>query len=94
MKNEIRKKLLIKRRYFQNIQREVADNVIYERFFSLFSEYNRFFIYNSFDSEASTKKIIKPLLETGKRVYLPRIENGKMVAVGYGDMKKGAFGID
>lgn len=93
MKDELRKKLSIKRKYFQNVQREAADNVIYENFFSLFSSYESFFIYNSIKYEASTQKIISSLRVNGKKVYLPRVENENMVAVEYGEMKKGAFGI-
>ena len=94
MKEEIRKKLIIKRRYFQNVQRETADLAILDNFINAFNDYESFFIYNSFSTEASTKLIISALLKAGKKVYLPRVEGGDMVAVPYGKMRKGAFGIE
>lgn len=94
MKDEIRRKLKIKRRYFQNIRREVADAEIFENFMNAFKKYGSFFIYNSFGSEADTKKIISALLKADKRVYLPRVEGDNIVAVPYGAMRVGAFGIE
>lgn len=94
MKDEIRRKLKIKRRDFQNIRREAADAEIFENFMSAFKKHGSFFIYNSFGSEADTKKIISVLLKADKRVYLPRVEGDNIVAVPYGTMRVGAFGIE
>ena len=94
MKDELRNKLKIKRKYFQNVQREVADRVIAETFFAAFENYDSFLIYNSFSTEADTSLIISELLAAGKRVYLPRVEGENIVAVPYGATKKGAFGIE
>ena len=47
-KNAVREKLKIKRRYFGNYIREVADAVIYDNFFNAYSDFDSFFIYNSF----------------------------------------------
>lgn len=94
MKDKLRNKLKIKRRYFQNYQRETADLAIFDNFLNAFSGFESFFIYNSFSTEADTKRIIGALLNAGKRVYLPRVEGENIVAVGYGETQKGAFGID
>ena len=94
MKDEIRRKLKIKRRDFRNIRREAADAEIFENFMNAFKKYGSFFIYNSFGSEADTKKIISALLKADKRVYLPRVEGDNIVAVPYGTMRVGAFGIE
>lgn len=94
MKDELRKKLKIKRRYFQNIARQEADRAISEDFIAAFSGYDSFFIYNSFGMEADTRLIIGELLSLGKRVYLPRVEGGEIVAVPYGETRRGAFGIE
>ncbi len=94
MKDELRRKLKIKRKYFQNVRREAADNAILETFLAAFGRYDSFFIYNSFGFEAGTKQIISALLKSGKRVYLPRVEGGDIVAVPYGETGVGAFGIE
>lgn len=39
------------------------------------------FVYLSFSSEAPTHALIERLLETGHTVLLPRVEDGKMIAV-------------
>ena len=95
MKNEIRYKQKIKRKYLGEIVRQEADRAILETFLEAFSKYESFFIYNSFSTEARTDFIIEELLKAGKRVYLPRVEGENIVAVPYsGDgLKKGAFGI-
>lgn len=95
MKNEIRYKQKIKRKYLGEIVRQESDRAILEAFLEAFSKYDSFFIYNSFSTEARTDLIIQELLKMGKRVYLPRVEEKNMVAVPYlGDeLNKGAFGI-
>lgn len=95
MKNEIRKKLKIKRKYFGEVVRLEADRAILQTFLQAFSKYQSFFIYNSFSSEARTDWIIDELLKMGKRVYLPRVEGEIMVAVPYsgGDLNKSALGV-
>lgn len=40
-----------------------------------------FFVYNSFGAEVETNLIIEHLFALNKKVYLPRVENGEMVAV-------------
>lgn len=95
MKSEIRRKMLIKRKYLGEILRLEADRVIFDEFFGAFSKYGSFFIYNSFSTEARTDLIIDGLLKMGKKVYLPRVEGKNIVAVPYfgGGLKEGAFGI-
>ena len=44
-----------------------------------------FFVYLSFSSETPTDKLVCRLQEDGHRVVCPRIENGRMVAVEYGE---------
>lgn len=94
MKDKVREKLKIKRKYFANYQREYADGVICNTILENFSTFNSYFIYNSFSTETDTKSIIARLLALGKKVYLPRVENKKIVAVPYGKMQTGKFGID
>ncbi|MDE6868911.1 MAG: 5-formyltetrahydrofolate cyclo-ligase [Clostridia bacterium] len=93
-KEELRYKLKIKRKYFVGVRREFADGAILDNFLNAFGQYDSFFIYNSFSTEADTKGIIAELLKADKKVYLPRVDGGKMVAVPYGETSKGAFGID
>ena len=93
MKDELRNKIKIKRRYFQNVQRAEADRVIAETFMQAFGNYRSFLIYNSFAAEADTSRIISMLVAAGKSVYLPRVEGENIVAAPFGDTKEGAFGI-
>lgn len=96
MKDEIRYKYKIKRKYFQHSRREVADGAICDNVLALFSGMDCFFIYNSFGAETDTKNIIASLISRGKRVLLPRVEGDEMVPVEYreGDeLAKSAFGV-
>lgn len=94
-KDELRYKLKVKRRYMGEIVRLEADRTILEEFIQSFSNYKSFFIYNGFSTEARTDMIISYLLESGKRVYLPRVEGREIVAVPYfgGECPLGAYGI-
>ena len=52
------------------------------------------FVYLSYSSEAPTDKLIDGLLERGCKVFCPRLENGQMSAVEYGeDFSVNAYGI-
>ncbi len=95
MKNEIRNKMKIKRKYFGEIVRSQADIAICEAFLAEFYKFDSFLIYNSLPLEARTDLIIAELLKGGKKVYLPRVEGQNIVAVPYfgGELKTGAFGI-
>lgn len=94
MKDEIRFKQKIKRKYFQGVRREFADEVIAGNFLAVYGGYESFFVYNSFGTEADTKIIIAGLKQAGKEIYLPRVEGNAITAVPYGETKRGAFGIE
>lgn len=97
MKEELRYKYKIKRKYFQHSAREVADGAIADIVLEAFADRDSFFVYYSYGSEADTHLIISRLLEAGKRVYLPRVEGNEMVAVPYkaGDaLIKNKYGIE
>jgi 5-formyltetrahydrofolate cyclo-ligase len=94
MKDDIRKAMKIKRRYFENVRREVADLNILDNFLAGYSGYDSFFIYNSFGTEARTDLIISALVKAGKSVYLPRVEGENIVAVPFGECSVGSFGIE
>lgn len=72
-----------------------ASAEIAEQFVSRFSSCDSFFIYYSFGSEADTKKLIARLISLNKRVFLPRVEGGKMVPVEYygQPMKRSSLGV-
>ena len=93
-KDEVRYKLKIKRRYFQNIVRQEADRVLLETFIAAFGDREHYLLYSSIGDEARTDRLIEELSALGKKVYLPRVEGENIVAVPYGNLKKGAFGID
>ena len=95
MKDELRYKYKIKRKYFQHSRREVADGAISDNVVALFGDKNTFLIYYSFGSEADTKKLIDRLISLGKRVFLPRVEGENMVAAEYvaGGLIKSALGV-
>lgn len=82
-KRQLRNKYKIKRQYFQHSAREVADGAICDAVCALAERYQTFFVYNSFGSEADTRRLIARLLSADKRVFLPRTEGKEMVAVPY-----------
>lgn len=97
MKDQLRYKYKIKRRYFQHSAREVADGAIADALLNAFKNYDGFFVYYSYGSEADTHALINRLINAGKRVYLPRVEGQALKAVRYfGDstgLKKNFYGI-
>lgn len=86
--------MTVKRRYLGEIVRLEADRAMLETFEAAFSCYNSFLVYSSFSTEARTDLLIERLLSEGKRVYLPRVEGERLAPVLYGELKKGAFGIN
>lgn len=90
----LRKQFKSLRAGFKGAERERADEAVLETFLNRFAGFESYFIYNSFSSEADTKRIISALLKADKRVFLPRTEGENMVAVPYGQTKPGAFGIE
>lgn len=97
MKEQLRYKYKIKRKYFQHSAREVADGAISDIVTAAFEHSESFFIYYSYGSEADTHALIARLLGAGKRVYLPRVEGKIIVPVRYfGDestLVKNGYGI-
>ena len=97
MKEGLRYKYKIKRKYFQNSVREVADGAIKDVVELAFSDKTNFFIYYSYGTEADTHAIIEGLLSTGKKVYLPRVEGDIIVPVPYTaktELVKNSLGIE
>lgn len=73
MKDDLRYKYKIKRKYFQHSRRAVADGAVADNLLNYFSDARSFFIYYSFGSETDTHGIIERLLAAGREVYLPRV---------------------
>ena len=93
-KIDVRLQLKKVRADFPGERRESADAAISDIFLKAYGGLQSYFIYNSFSSEADTKHIINSLLSSGKRVYIPRVEGEDIVAVPFGNMRRGAFGIE
>ncbi|MCD7729648.1 MAG: 5-formyltetrahydrofolate cyclo-ligase [Clostridia bacterium] len=94
MKEDLRYKYKILRKYFQGVRREEADRAIAECFMAAYENYSSFFIYNSFGTEADSHGLIEWLISSNKRVYLPRVQGDDIVPVPYGKTVKGAYGIE
>ena len=95
-KARARRKFLAKRDKIIGAARERAQAAIEENIFSVggFFDAEDYFIYLSFGSEVATNSIISALLSRGKRIYVPKICEGKMLAVKIsGGMKINSFGI-
>lgn len=97
MKEQLRYKYKVKRRYFQHSAREVADGAISDIIAEAFSHNDSFLVYFSYGTEADTHAIINRLIAAGKSVYLPRVEGENIVPVRYfGDentLVKNSYGI-
>lgn len=81
-----------KSKRMENVNRDVKEERLIDHFYTaVFGERKgagmrrSFFIYLSFFLEAPTDRLIERLLADGHAVYCPRLENGKMVAVPYGE---------
>ena len=72
---------------------EEKDGAIADRVLSLFGDRTSFFLYVSVRTEVATDALIRRLIRRGKRVCVPRIENGVMLAVPYAPLMAGAYGI-
>ena len=92
-KQEIRYKLKIKRRYFQGVRRDFADEVIAENFIAAYGHLDSFLLYCAKGDEAKTSLIEEKLVELNKKVFYPRVEGEDIVPVPRGQMIEGAFGI-
>lgn len=58
-----------------------------------FGAAERFFVYWSVGAEADTHALVAALRAAGKQVFLPRIADGNMIAVPFGRLERGAYGI-
>lgn len=83
MKDQLRYKYKIKRKYFQHSAREVADGAISDEILNRFENAQSFLVYYSFGSEADTHALITRLLAQGKRVFLPRVCGNDIKPVQY-----------
>lgn len=94
-KNELRQSMKARRVAAQD--RSARDEMILQNLFSMreMAEGKRFFVYNSFGSEADTSRLIAELLRRGKEVYLPRTCGKEMQLVRYEGQAfaQGAYGI-
>ena len=84
----------MKKRRADNENRDVKESLLCQNVFSVLEGYEAevgagarrtVFVYLSFSSEAPTDKLIEGLQEKGFAVFCPRIEDGQMQAVSYGD---------
>ena len=76
----------------ENTNRDIKEQRLIDHFYeAVFSKMAgpgiclNFFIYLSFFREAPTDRLIERLMEDGHKVYCPRVENGEMYAVEYGE---------
>jgi len=102
-KKEQKKELrtYVKKRRMENDNRDVKEDLLIENFYRAVFDgktgagmRRTFFIYLSFSSEAPTDRLIEQLKEDGHKICCPRIENGEMIAVEYGeDFTLSSFGI-
>ncbi len=79
----------------RTLKSDGRDEALARAFFaSRFAEAESFFVYLSVRSEADTSRIVRGLLERGKKVCVPFLQDGEMRAVPYTDkLISGAFGI-
>ena len=89
---KMRLRTYMKNKRMENTNRDVKEERLMEHLYqAVFGEMPypgmrlTFFIYLSFFREAPTDGLIERLLLDGHRVCCPRIENGEMVAVEYGE---------
>lgn len=90
----------MKKRRGENENRDVKNELLAKNVQSYLSALDgagtkrKLFVYLSYSSEAGTDKLIETLLKNGHTVYCPRIENGQMEAVAYGeDFSLSNYGI-
>ncbi len=81
----------MKERRGQNENRDLKERSLIDNFLQVIDKMEgagtrrSYFINLSFSSEAPTDMLIETLLERGQTIYCPRIENGEMTAVLYGE---------
>lgn len=81
----------MKERRGQNENRDLKERALIDNFLQVIDKIEgagarrSYFIYLSFSSEAPTDGLIEIFLQRGQAIYCPRIENGQMTAVLYGE---------
>ncbi len=100
MKNELRKEILTKRSNVSNGDRELWDQLIFERAHKLrsFQLAKRVHIYRSVGDEVETTPFIEYAWGVGKQVYVPLVPGGKSSMLHcrvtwQTQWREGAFGI-
>lgn len=91
----------MKKKRMETTNRDIKEERLIEHFYqAIFGEMPNpgtrltFFIYLSFSREATTDGLIERLLSDGHKVYCPRIEDGEMKMVKYGeDFTLSTYGI-
>ena len=83
MKNQLRDELKAARNKLSDEQIKDLSHQIFLNLKPIIDNinWNKFFVYNSFSSEAKTDEILLYLLNSNKQVFLPRVEQKQMVAV-------------
>lgn len=99
MKNQLREELKATRNKLSDEQVKDLSHQIFLNLKPIIdnTNCNKFFVYNSFSSEAKTDEILLYLLNSNKQVFLPRVEQKQMVAVRLtktAKFKTSNFGID
>ena len=69
------------------------DETIAKLVLETYAEAESFFVYVAVRSEVATDRLISRLLAAGKQVCVPRLEEKNMLAVPYGTLYPGAYGI-
>ena len=76
------------------LQSEEKDAAIARHFFARFSDRTSYFVYSSFRTEVGTNEILRGLIGRDKRVCVPKLKDGKMLAVPYTEeLTVNRFGI-
>lgn len=99
-KKQIRKFILNQRYSIDPKIKKIWDKEIEEKLIltKQFKDATTIFIYVSFNSEVSTRHIIKLALHKGKRVCVPKVDKSNKIMDAYyinhiKDLKKGVYGI-
>lgn len=90
-KERLRKRFLALRAALKSPEKDEA--VLNCFLLSPFFAKRDFFVYHSVGSEADTLALTEALLSADKRVLLPRIQGGEMLAVPYSGERERVFGI-
>ncbi len=97
-KEDIRSRILKKRRSLTSLQKEKGTALIVERILShpWFYEAEEIYCYIDFDGEPGTKRLIEEAWQRKKRVWIPKVLGEQMEfyqMLSYDDLLPGAFGI-